>query len=501
MRARRDLRPLAAVAALVTLLVAAGLLPSWAGALHHVALPPLDLMADVRVLLAEASSYPAFVVGVAAVLALRCAVLAAMLGAIDGAGFARAARFYAAALPFAIVAGGLGFSGTAVLYSPFLWTAAALTLAVALVAAPRPWRGAVPAGRVVARVAAYLAGLLVLSLPSALGTSGVRVILVWCSAALTAVTIRWLERPAPRSRNTAAVVLVVGAALLVVLGVAGLVAADEQRPATARRMPGTLFVVPGIGGASGTSTMFRLDPAAIGFTCDQTVYFSYAGPGDGAPQRAARCSVRHGAPYVAADTHRPLHEAVATFREQYTGLDPPVVVIAHSQGAWIAAAALRDAAGAVQPSAVVLVGAFPAHRGGYQLDGTGRSLVATDLLEVLTAGLRGLGATSFDPRAPLPAELLGTEGAVDEVMRHGFPPGVPVAAVTSAFDLPIMAAEREGPGITSLCPLYVHHGSLPRAPQVEEQIRAALAGEPPAPCPWWRRWPARAFAAFGVPVR
>jgi len=267
-----------------------------------------------------------------------------------------------------------------------------------------------------------------------------------------------------------------------------------------RRADGTLFVVPGIGGASGTSTMFGLDPAALGYDCGVTVYFSYAGPGSGAPQRDARCPIRVGAPYRQEDTRLPLDDLVRSFRAQYAELDPPVLVAAHSQGGWIAAAALGADAEVEPPAAVVLLGAFPGHRVGYQLDGSGAGVVATDMLEVFTAMLRGLRGTTFDPRAPLSRELLGTPGAIDALVRDVVSAGVLVITVTSAFDLPIMAGDRDVDGALELCPLYVHHGSLPLSSRVLAEVRRALDSPFRGSCAWWRRWPAQAFSAFAVPA-
>jgi hypothetical protein len=503
-----DVRPLAVLAAAVTVLGVAGVLPVWGGTAQQVALPPLDLFADVRVLLAEAPSYPSFVAGLVAAVGARSLVLAAMLRALDRAGLVRAARFYVLALPCALVAGGLAFSGVAAVYSPFLWTGIAITIGTALVMGPRPWR---PAGvaTATAKVLAYVVALLVVSLLSALGGTAARLVLVWISAGLTAATARWMRvaRAGVRSipvtpggsplRPTAFVVL-----LALVAPVAGVAARSTATPPPTSQ-EGSLFVVPGIGGSSGTSTMFGFDPAALGYDCDATAYFSYAGPGRGAPQRDARCPIRQGAPYRAADTRRPLAELVRFFRAQYAALEPPVVVIAHSQGGWIAAAALgRDpGAGVASPAALVLLGAFPDHRRGYQLDGTGPGVVGTDALEVLMAGLRGLRGTTFDPRAPLARELLGTEGTIERVTRQTIGAGVPVVTVTSAFDLPIMTGDRGHPDAAELCPVYVLHGALPDASEVYAGIRQALDGEAAPRCGWWRRWPLRAFSAFAVPER
>lgn len=494
-----DLRPLAVVAAAVSVLAVGGALPVWAGLAHHVALPPLDLAADVRVLLAEAPSYPAFAAGLAVAVAARAVVLAAVLGALDRAGLRRGLAFYGVALVPALAAGVLGFSGVAAVYALFLWAGAALALTTALALGPVPWAGRGGDGRPV--VLAYLGGLLVVSLASTLAGAALQVALVWASAGLTALTVRRLATPASpgsrprrwrRWRRRPGVALVLPLALTVTAPRAGLPAAPAGPAA------GTLLLVPGNGGSSGTSTMFLLDPAALGYRCDQTAYFSYAGRGDGAPRRDARCPITRGAPYAAADTRRPPADLVAAFRAQIADLPPPVVVVAHSQGGWIAAAALTgDLADRVE--AVVLLGAFPRHERGYVLDGTGGGVAGTDGLEAVTAVLRGLDATTFAPRAPMARAHLGRPGGVASLMVDGFPARARVATVTSAFDLPAMGPDWRLPGATDLCPVYVHHGSLPTADRVHQQVRGFLTGEPAPSCGWWRRWPTQAFTPFGAP--
>ncbi|HEY8524292.1 MAG TPA: hypothetical protein VIL48_04970 [Acidimicrobiales bacterium] len=89
-----------------------------------------------------------------------------------------------------------------------------------------------------------------------------------------------------------------------------------------------------------------------------------------------------------------------------------MTVVAHSQGAWVAAAGL-DGAPADQRrrvAAFALLGAFPRHAGGYELDGPGAGAVDTDALEALTAGLGAVDATSFEPDGPLARALLGRPG-------------------------------------------------------------------------------------------
>lgn len=494
----RDLRPLAVPVALVTALSAANVIPVWPGSAHLVALPPLDLFADVRVLLAEAPSYPAFLAGLVLVIGVRAAVLAAMLRALHGPGLLRAVRFYVFALPVALVAGGLAFAGVAAVYATFLWIGVAVTLVTALVVAPRPWRdGGTPPGAL--QTLAYLAALLVVSLVSSLGGTGVRLLMVWVSGALTAATIHWLGRGVTPSRSRPAPAIGVPVALVALVALVAAAVTPAAAPARAEpRTEGSLFLVPGIGGSSGTSTMFHLDPVALGYGCDATAYFSYAGPGTGAPQRDARCPIRSGAPYRAQDTRRPLAELLPSFRAQYAELAEPVVVVAHSQGGWVAAAALAHA-DVSPPAALVVLGSFPGHDAAYRLGG-GAGAVGTDLLEALTALLRRVDATSFDPRAPLARELLGTPGAVADTMREAVAAGVPVITVTSAFDLPIMAGDRALHGAVELCPFAVHHGDLPRSPRVLREIRRALESPVESDCGWWPRRPLQAFSAFAVPT-
>jgi hypothetical protein len=499
-----DARPLLAVAAAVSLLGAAGAIPVWAGLPHHTALPPLDLAADVRVLLAEAPSYPWFVLGLLAVVGLRAAVLTAVLRALDGGGLAWAVRFYALALGPALVAGALGYAGVAALYSPFLWTGAAVSVIAVIVLGPLPWRRLGAGGWRRRRLTGYLAALLAISLVSALGGPVVQTACVWVSVGVTVIVAAWpqvgsaLPHPVHGTGIAAVALVVVG---LAAPGSAGRPAASLPAGVAVTGEvagEGTLFLVPGIGGMTGTSTMFELDPTELGFGCDRTAYFSYAGPGRGGPQRQSRCPVRTGAPYRFDDTRRPIGELAASFRAQLAELTPPVVVVAHSQGGWVTAAGL-DEVSAPPVEAVVLVGVFPGHRHGYELDGTGAGVVGTDALEALVALLRGADATTFDPRAPLTRQVLGTPDGVRDIMRGAFPPEVRVATVTSAFDLPVMAEGWHLPGVTDLCPVLVHHGHLPTSSLVHDRIRAFLAGRPESGCPPWRRWPAQAVTAFGPP--
>ncbi|HVM18915.1 MAG TPA: hypothetical protein VM307_03035, partial [Egibacteraceae bacterium] len=68
------------LAAAVTVLTAAGVLPQWPGVLHLVALPPLDVFADTRLLVTRAPSYGWFAGGLVVSAAVRITVWALLAG-------------------------------------------------------------------------------------------------------------------------------------------------------------------------------------------------------------------------------------------------------------------------------------------------------------------------------------------------------------------------------------------------------------------------------------
>ena len=117
-----------------------GLIPRWPGLVQEVALPPLDFLADVRVLMARAPSVPVFAVEVVAALVVRAAVLATVLG-FSRRRFTFAVRFYLAALVPALLASGLDFSGRAILYAYLIWAGLLIVIATFFVLGAAPWVG------------------------------------------------------------------------------------------------------------------------------------------------------------------------------------------------------------------------------------------------------------------------------------------------------------------------------------------------------------------------
>lgn len=130
---------LVGLAVAVALLVTVGPLPRHSGLPHLVAVPPLGFFADLRLLVAAANSYPVFIAGVAASLAVRISVLALLLGSLRR--HARmAGTVYAAALVPALLAATVQFSGQAVLYARLFWPGPMLMAVTLAVLGPAVWQ-------------------------------------------------------------------------------------------------------------------------------------------------------------------------------------------------------------------------------------------------------------------------------------------------------------------------------------------------------------------------
>ncbi|MGH2677034.1 MAG: hypothetical protein ACRDHB_01580, partial [Actinomycetota bacterium] len=134
--------PLAVLAALAIGMAVGGLVPRWPGLAHLVALPPLDLAVDLRLLVARAPSYPALLLGAALSVSIRTLLLGTLLFTIGraqsfGSGMVRALKLYLAALVPLAVAAGLEFAGLAAVYAWYALAGLALTMVTALWLAPR----------------------------------------------------------------------------------------------------------------------------------------------------------------------------------------------------------------------------------------------------------------------------------------------------------------------------------------------------------------------------
>ncbi|HEX6968681.1 MAG TPA: hypothetical protein VF174_07735 [Micromonosporaceae bacterium] len=496
-------------ATVVVLLFAVGVLPRWPGLGHLVALPPLDLITDLRILMVEAPSYPAFLAGVLVSLAVRVTVLAFLLGGPSRQSLAYAARYYLIMLGPAAVAAGLLLASKATLYFGLFWIGLLATVVVVVLAAPAVWaapprlaRGFADAfrhGQRSGTVGAYLvvlAGLGALAdWAGALGT----VLFVPASAGLTLVAARALRAdPGLRAlrRTLAAGGAVLAAALVVIVAVGP--AGPPRAPEPDAPRAGSLLLMSGVDSSSGSGAMLELDPHNLGYTCAQTRYFSYAGPGDGQPRGRALCPITTGAPYQARDTLRPTAQLIDFLEAQLADMPPPVVLVTHSQGVWVTwQAAVRRRLPNV--AVLVLVGPFPDNPVPYPPQGEqGRSRVAATVTALVSRGARPGGTSAFTPDSPLGREWLADPYAVEETLAHPLPEDIRALAVPSVFDLPLMP---DGPALrtaSDLCPVPVIHPNLPYSAEFQRALAVFLDGRTPDSCPFWRPLVGHVFRPFTV---
>ncbi len=489
--------PLAALTVVVMILAAVGVLPRWPGLVHMVALPPLAEFTDLRVLVVHAPSYPIFIVGLALSVIVRITVLALMLGGLDRARIGLAIRFYLVALPFGLLTATFLYAAGATLFYALFWVGLLGVVVFFIALAALPWmRGAgflpnglvsVKSGLRAGTVIAYLGVLIILGgIADVTGPVGT-VLLVPVSAALTFVAANALMvDPGLRAVRRVVAAGTVGSfiALAAVLLTGASESPDAPPPGATR--PGSLLIMSGIDSSSGQGVIFSTNPHLLGFTCEQTYYYSYAGPGDGVPWESGFCPIRTGAPYFPEDTLRPSDELVEFLLEQAAELPEPVVVIGHSQAVWIMwkAMAENDPHGI---SALVLVGTFPANPVGYPPDldyGPGR--VGADVAYLLSNLPRPGGTTVFDPAAPLAREFLADAGAIERLMSRPLPEDVRVLSITSVSDLPLMPEGWRVDGAEDACPMSLLHPHIPWAEEYHIAIDRFLDREPMPGCAAWK---------------
>jgi hypothetical protein len=499
----------------VTLLGAVGALPRWPGLLHQVALPPLDLAADLRWLLARATGTPTFVAGLALVLAVRVTVLALLLGGRARPRWRLAATTYLVALLPLLVAAQLDFIAHAALYSRLFGVGVGVVGVVTLLLAGAVWAGEDRLGRGVLRslraglrvgeLTVYVVVLLGLGTVAQLAGPALTVALVPVSAGATLAVASRLRGPAPArplGQLAAVTVLAVAvwAALVVTRGAAPYDVSDTSRD-------GSVLVMSGINSASGEGAIFELEPARIGYGCDAVHYFSYAGPGDGQPQGSAACPKEEGAPYRPEDTQRPFEEQVALLATQATDLEPPVTVLAHSQAAWVAWQAAAEGR-LTTVDRLVLIGPFPSSPIGFPPAGErGPGRVGGALFRAFEP-LPELVDFDFDVDAPLTREVLATPDAASAIFEQPLPHDVTALAVTASSDLALMPDGWRLAGATDVCPIREAHPYLPLTPDlhraVDRFLDATSDRDPDrdvasAGCPPWPELFRLASQALGAP--
>jgi hypothetical protein len=497
----------AGLVVLVTVLGAVGVLPRWPGILHLVAVPPLDLAADLRWLLARATGYPTFVFGLAVSLGVRTTVLALLVGGWRRPRWRLALSVYLLALPPLLLAAQLDFVAHAALYSRLFGAAVAIVLLVWALLAGAVWSGEVRLWRALRSnlreglrttdLVAYLVALVALGAAAQAGGPAVTVALVPFSGALTVAVVARLRRPAPRRplAHLAAVGALGAAAGAVIVTTQGSAPSEDAEAAR----DGSVLIMSGINSASGEGAIFELEPSRLGFTCDRFHYFSYAALGEGQPQGDAACPKREGAPYDPRDTQRPFEEQVRLLAEQVAPLEPPVTVLAHSQAAWVAWHAAAD--GRLDGVRhLVLVGPFPSSPVGFPPPGeAGPGRVGGDLFRLLEP-VPELVDFDFEVDAPLSRQVLAQPDAAGSIFDRPLPEGIEALSLPASSDLALMPDGWRLDGATDVCPIREAHPDLPYSPDLHRAIDHFLAGDRgTAGCPPWPELYRVASQAFGAP--
>lgn len=465
---------IAAVTAVAVILAATGVLPRWPGLVHAVAVPPLDVAFDLRVLLARAPSYPLFALGLAVSLGIRVAVLAAILRGLGRPRpMRRAAIFYGAVLLPLLAGASLEWSGYAAVYHWYFWAGLGVLVATAVAASAAPFGD----GRRF-QVGRVLTALVALALLGAAARSGpwAAVALVPVSAAVTLSAIAWLIGPPPSGGRPASVTAL--AALLV----AAIVVPARSAPPADRAGGAILLLVSGVDTSSGRGPLYRFDPTALGYDCRHVRYYSYRGPGRGAARADAACPLRGHAAYEREDTQAPLHDLVRSFTAHLRELRrahprSPVVVVTHSQGAWIAWRALARG-GAMGVTHLVMLGMFPRSAASYPppgLDGPGR--VGADGLRLLSAISHELDTATFDPDAPLARETLAQPRGIEAIFDERLPATVRAMTIFSSLDVAVAPEGWSVPGAVDGGAVDATHAGMPESPVTLQVIRRLLLGQ------------------------
>lgn len=502
--------PLAVAAAVVMVLAVLGILPAWPGLVHAVALPPLDLIHDVGAILVLTSDWPSFAAAVVGSLLLRSLVLALVFGGVGDGRFAFAVRFYLAVSPIAFLSAAMLYTSPALLFYALFWFGMMAALALLALTGAVPWQGshrltgafrsASRHGLRVGTIGAYLVLLTAIGIVADISQPFGPVLLLPASAALT-FSAAWMLAADPGGRLARRGLAALGAAGAVSLVVvaAGGPPGPPTAPAPSRSRAGSIMLMSGIDSESGSGAILETDPHVMGWTCERTFYFSYAGPGDGQPRRLAHCEINHGAPYGIADTLRSRRQLVPFLEAQTDAMEPPGVLAAHSQGVWLSWAAAAEGR-LPNIEHLVLIGPFATNPVVYGVEGRmDQGRAGRWVIDVLTAFPRPGGTTVFEGDSPLSREWLAHPTAIEETLSRPLPEGMAALSVPSVLDLPVTPRGPTIKGATEACPVPVIHPNLPYALEFHEATVRFVEGRPQPPCPLWRGAVGPLFRHFSVP--
>jgi len=497
--------PLISLICLVEVLLVAGVIPLWPGAVHEVALPPLGLLSDMELLVARSTSIPVFGGLLVTDLIVRTTVLSLVISSRWSMRiWLKTAEFYLVSLIPCFIAAELVYSGQAILYSPLFWAGIAFSVLMALALSPMAWRlfergpsrasssgwsrdtswsdlgergGLITAlksgfwsGFGIPMVVAYLVVLILLGAGSAAaGTAGVY-LGVMVSGIVTIYIARYLssEHSGVAVRRLAALSVTAVLAIVIVYVPIN----SPQLAHRASRSSGTLFLVGGIDTSSGYGAIFGLQPRSIGYSCSRTVYYSYAGVGGGAAKGDAECPITSGRPYTQDQTTQPIGKSVFYFRQEVGRLRSPVTVVAHSSGAWIAWDALRGWKDSPVRNLVLL--APVSHSIGYVIGHSGSGIVGSFGLRAVTQFGRSIKFGTVRSRDSI-LVTMEAKGQAQRLFGTALPASIKAFAVESSYDL-AMFGKAAAPYALQGCPLLLSHTEMAYSPTVMYEVSRFIHG-------------------------
>jgi hypothetical protein len=107
--------------------------------------------------------------------------------------------------------------------------------------------------------------------------------------------------------------------------------------------------------------------------------------------------------------------------------------------------------------------------------------------------------STFNPSAPLAAELLGASDNMVNLYASPLPAQVRSLAVPAAYDLPLLVGGTPFPHATEACPTRASHSALVTDPPTAAVLQQFLAGRPLPGCHPWQTWQGSLAAGFRVP--
>ncbi|MHB8264233.1 MAG: hypothetical protein ACYDGY_10925 [Acidimicrobiales bacterium] len=525
--------PVAVMVLLVVILLESGVLPVWPGITHEVALPPLGLISDIGLLLAKSPSVAVFLALLMLDLVVRSTILSFLLSSRWSArSWWLALRFYLVALVPSYIAAQLIYSGQAILYSPLFWAGLALSVLVVLILSPLVWRqpdggsqsawsrdaswsslsahgglfsalkSGIWSGFNIPVVIEYLLALILIEAGVA-GANGAGRVGDLLGVVITGILTLYVARHlhsghagstsgVPVGMKRLAAWIAVGA--LVAAGVAFPLRSPELSGVPSQ-LRGSLFLVAGIDTSSGYGALFGLRPQSIGFNCSDTAYYSYAGPGNGAPRGEAKCPIKSGKPYRRRDTMQSLSRSSLLFRQEVGHLPSPVTVVAHSSGAWVVWDALKGWKGSPVKDVVLL--APMSHSTGYAAGQSGPGIVGSFGLKAITGFGRLIDFGTVTSLSSLMIQMAADRNA-QRLFATALPSGVRTFAVESSYDAS-MAGPVAVPHATQGCPLLLTHTEMAYAPEVMYEVSHFLHGQRSRRCSLAGRWPYGVAAGWRLP--